>query len=167
MATINVREAEAGRVMDVACAKALGWIPPLRQWSEAGNAVVSSRRGTSVMYKTESVPNPRGGNFLFGFVMVGDDEVSQREFSWQYPEGYYRPLKNWSRRYSAAFELVEGADTFELVKVMDGWECFMYFLGKRWRAPCPIGGTSAPLAIARAFLLAHGVTEIEVDDEQD
>jgi hypothetical protein len=177
---IDVREAEAGRAVDAAVAKALGWIEPKRDRSEStGKIVITRRKRHAVCYKTESVEDPnRGGDQIFCFYhLEGGGEASTREFKWQYPKGTYRPLKSWSRDIGTSWKLHNHVDIGEFLTALISVINYDRDLlpedfnieepGMDWvlvDEDVWALATATPHQRARAFLLAHGVTEIEVGD---
>jgi len=83
------------------------------------------------------------------------------------------PLRKYSKSIVAAWKLVEAMLDDELSVELQAskcdLECVVYepdeVFAHSWVEVCAVRAETAPLAISRAFLLAHGVTELEVSDD--
>jgi len=174
---IDVREAEAGFELNKACAELLGW--------EVG----------SKDRKFDKMPVMEGGRIVnegmewhtecLGIPPKYRDKKYDRYGRWVYaPECWvivWCAIRRYSERISAAWELVEAIDNreaylVELVRVInydndiseDDFNLEGAGLGADWlltHGDVWRIAHATPHQRARAFLLAHGVTEIEAGDD--
>jgi hypothetical protein len=104
---------------------------------------------------------------VMGWERLPVESVDYPTYKWLAPEegNWYKRtmLEVWSFDISAAWKLTErmgprhAPSLYQIAK----WYCNFLVEGERVEA----SAETAPLAITRAFLLAHGVTEVEPPDD--
>ena len=139
---IDVREAAAGPELNVACAEAMGW-----KWAVTPPDYHGEHGGEKVLVP----PGRTLSDFESVLPRVG-------------PIGHIG-VKDYSGNIAIAWELVEalGRWWFKIEKLSEArpWQAsFIARSGFSYWAEAD----TAPLAISQAFLLAHGITEIEISE---
>ena len=147
MTKIDVREMEAGPELDAACARAMGLCPHI--WE---------------IYEPPEEYCDECGAMLSGWVDEDRPEkrckiCGKRVWGLRYSVNEVPDCKHYSRDIAAAWELVEA------ILDQDDQQKWLVFADLLYgHTPILAPEYLAALRICQAFLLASGVTEIEVDD---